>query len=229
MGNVSPSDAIGKDIRLFGKDWTPIAAIVKDFQTASAKEENNPLIFSRCKKYLWLCSVKMQSQNLQASVVKIKEAHDTVFPEFAFNGEFYEESIQNFYKADTQLGLIYKSASIIAIIIACLGLIGMAAFMAEQRKKEIGIRKVMGANIGNILSLLSKDFVVLVLISTVIGFPAARYFSKEWLQGFVLRIDITWVYFGITLLLTMTIAMASVSYHALKSALMNPVKSLKSE
>ncbi|MCP9766519.1 FtsX-like permease family protein [Lacihabitans sp. LS3-19] len=228
-GNISPKDAVGKEVRLGGNDWTPIAAVVKDFQTASAKEENNPLIFSRKSSFLWQCSIKIQSQNLQATVAKIKAAHDTVFPEFAFNGDFYEETIKNFYKADNQLGLMYKSASIIAIIIACLGLIGMAAFMAEQRKKEIGIRKVMGANIGNILQLLSKDFVVLVLISTLIGFPTAWYFSKEWLQSFVLRIDITWVYFGLTLLLTMMIAMASVSYHALKSALMNPVKSLKSE
>ena len=178
---------------------------------------------------MWLCSVKMQSKNIQATVAKIKEAHDRVFPEYAFNGEFYEESINNFYKADNQLGLMYKYASIIAILIACLGLIGMAAFMAEQRKKEIGIRKVMGADISNIIGLLSKDFVVLVLVATLIGLPLAWYFSKEWLQGFVHRIDISWGYFAITIAMAFTISMLSVAYHSLSSALMNPVKSLKSE
>ena len=229
VGNIAPKDAIGKEIRLGSSEWAPIVAVVKDFQTASAKEETNPMLFSRNDKYQWLCSVKMESSNLQASVSKIKEAHDSVFPEYAFNGEFYESTINEFYKADNQLGLMYKSASLIAIFIACLGLIGMAAYMAEQRKKEIGIRKVMGANTRNILGLLSKDFVVLVLISTLIGFPIAWYVSKEWLQSFVLRINITWVYFGLTLLLTMMIAIASVGYHALKSAFMNPVRSLKSE
>jgi putative ABC transport system permease protein len=228
-GNISPQDAIGKEVRLGGNGWAPIAAVVKDFQTASAKESINPILITRRSSFMWLCSVKMQSKNIQATVAKIKEAHDRVFPEYAFNGEFYEESINNFYKADNQLGLMYKYASIIAILIACLGLIGMAAFMAEQRKKEIGIRKVMGADISNIIGLLSKDFVVLVLVATLIGLPLAWYFSKEWLQGFVHRIDISWGYFAITIAMAFTISMLSVAYHSLSSALMNPVKSLKSE
>jgi putative ABC transport system permease protein len=229
LGNIKPEEAIGKQIKMGGQGWNTIVGVVKDFQTASAKEENSPIIIFSVQKYFWNNSVKITSGNLQATVAQIKAAHDAIFPEYPFNGKFYEENIANYYKAETQQGLIYKTASGIAIFIACLGLLGMAAFYAEQRKKEIGIRKVMGAGIGNILQLMSKDFLILVLIATLLSLPLAYYFSKQWLQGFVHRIDITWEYFVISGLFAALITIFSVSYQAIKAALMNPVKSLKSE
>jgi ABC-type antimicrobial peptide transport system permease subunit len=229
LGNIKPDEAIGKQIKMGGQGWNTIVGVVKDFQTASAREENSPVIIFPVQKYFWNNSVKITSGNLQATVAQIKAAHDSVFPEYPFNGKFYEENIANYYKAETQQGLIYKTASGIAIFIACLGLLGMAAFYAEQRKKEIGIRKVMGAGIANILQLMSKDFLILVLISTIISLPLAYYFSKQWLQSFVHRIDITWDYFVISGLFAAIITLLSVSYQAIKAALMNPVKSLKTE
>jgi putative ABC transport system permease protein len=229
LGNIKPEEAIGKEIKMGGQDWRPIVGVVKDFQTASAKEENDPVIIFPVKKFFWNNSVKISSGNLQATVAQIKAAHDDVFPEYPFSGKFYEESIANFYKAETQQGLIYKTASGIAIFIACLGLLGMAAFYAEQRRKEIGIRKVMGAGVSNILQLMSKDFLILVLIATVLSLPLAYYFSEQWLQGFVHRINITWEYFAISGVFAAVITLLSVSYQAIKAALMNPVKSLKTE
>lgn len=229
LGNIKPKEAIGKQIKMGGQEWNTIVGVVKDFQTASAKEENNPVIIFAVKNYFWNNAVKITSGNLTATVAQIKAAHDTVFPEYPFNGKFYEENIANYYKSETQQGLIYKTASGIAIFIACLGLLGMAAFYAEQRKKEIGIRKVMGAGISNILQLMSKDFLILVLISTLISLPLAYYFSKQWLESFVHRIDITWKYFAISGLFAAVITLLSVSYQAIRAALMNPVKSLKTE
>jgi putative ABC transport system permease protein len=229
LGVKRPEDAIGKQIKMGGQNWNTVVGVVKDFQTASARDENNSIIIFAVKNYFWHAAVKISSSNLHTIVAQIKSAHDSVFPEYPFNGKFYEDNIAKYYKAETQQGLIYKSASGIAIFIACLGLLGMAAFYAEQRKKEIGIRKVMGAGITNVLQLMSKDFLVLVAIAILIGLPIAFYVSNQWLHGFVHRIDITWEYFAVSGLFSVVITLISVSYQAIKAALMNPVKSLKSE
>ncbi len=229
LGVKNPETAIGKMIRVGGWDPYPIVAVIKDFQVGSAKDEIAPLITTTAPKFYWRGGIKLSSSNLTATVAKIEKVYSEVFPEVVFSGTFYEDKLKEYYKAEQQLGLLYRIASLLAIFISCLGIFGLATFVAEQRIKEIGIRKVLGATMLNITSLLSKDFVKLVLISMVIAFPVAYYFMNEWLQDFKFRTDIQWWYFVLVGLLSIIITLISVSYQAIKAALMNPVKSLKTE
>lgn len=229
LGYDNPEEMVGKDIRVGGSEWQPILGVVKDFHVSSAKSENKPIVMASIPKFHWFCAVKIKSNNLVRSVDQIRTVHDSFYPESYFGGEFYEDYLQNYYVSETRLGILYKIAAGIAILIACLGLLGLAAYMTEQRKKEIGVRKVMGAGLFNILSLISGDFLILVGISSLVGLPAAYYLSSKWLQEYIFRVDISWKYFLVTLILALIISLASVSFHAMKAALLNPVKSLKSE
>ncbi|MCB0649251.1 MAG: ABC transporter permease [Saprospiraceae bacterium] len=229
LGIEDPKEVIGKDLRLGGRNWGNITGVVKDFHSNTAREENNPIALASRPEFFWQCAVKLSSNNVVRSMEELRKAYSEFYPENYFSGTFYEDYIQEFYTAEVQLGSLYRIASGIAILIACLGLLGLAALMTEQRKKEIGVRKVMGAGLMNILTLVSKDFILLVGISALIGLPAAWYFSDKWLQSFVFRIDISWQYFAVTIIAAFLISMLSVSYHALRAALLNPVKSLKSE
>ncbi|WP_435357060.1 ABC transporter permease [Emticicia sp. SJ17W-69] len=229
LGVKNPETAIGKMIRVGGWEPYPIVAVIKDFQVGSAKDEIAPILTTIAPKFYWRGGIKLSSSNLTGTVAKIEKVYNEVFPEVVFSGTFYEDKLKEFYKAEQQLGLLYRIASLLAIFISCLGIFGLATFVAEQRIKEIGIRKVLGATMVNITGLLSKDFVKLVLISMVIAFPVAYYFMSEWLQDFKFRTDIQWWYFVLVGLLAIVITLISVSYQAIKAALMNPVKSLKTE
>ncbi|MCU0326650.1 MAG: ABC transporter permease, partial [Spirosomaceae bacterium] len=229
LGVKNPESAIGKLVKLGGWDWQPITGVVKDFHVGSAKDEIAPIMICDLPRFYWNGSVKISSQNLSATVAKIEKVFNESYPEVVFNGTFYEDKLQEYYKTENQLGLLYRIASGLAILIACLGLVGLVTFVAEQRTKEIGIRKVMGASIGNITMLISKDFIKLVFISMLIAFPIAYYFMQQWLQDFKFRVNIEWWYFALAGGFAILIALLSVSYQSIKAALMNPVKSLKSE
>ena len=152
-----------------------------------------------------------------------------VFPEVVFSGKFYDEELNSYYAADRQMGLLYRVFAGLTILIACLGLFGLAAFTAEQRTKEIGVRKVLGASVLSIVALLSKDFLKLVLIAIVMASPIAYFAMRRWLEDFAHRIELAWWVFAGAGLLTVGIALLTVSYQSIKAALMNPVKSLRSE
>ncbi len=229
LGVKNPESAIGKMVKLGGWENFPIVAVVKDFQVGTAKDGIKPIIIVKGEKYHWRGSVKIASSNLIASVAKIEKTYNEVFPEVIFNGAFYEDRLNKYYKTEQQLGLLYRIASLLAIFIACLGVFGLVTFVAEQRVKEIGIRKVLGATIGNITMLISKDFIKLVFVSMLIAFPLAYYFMDRWLQDFVYHTSIQWWYFVVAGVLALLITLLSVSYQSIKAALMNPVKSLKSE
>jgi putative ABC transport system permease protein len=229
LGVKNPESAIGKNIRVGGWDPLPIVAVVKDYQVGSAKDEIAPVLTSIAPKFYWKGGVKLSSNNLSATVEKVEKVYNEVFPEVVFTGSFYEDTLNNFYQEEQQLGLLYRIASILAIFISCLGIFGLATFVAEQRIKEIGIRKVLGATMLNITGLLSKDFIKLVAISMVIAFPVAYYFMDGWLQDFKFRTNIQWWYFVVVGILALVITLISVSYQSTKAALMNPVKSLKTE
>ena len=133
------------------------------------------------------------------------------------------------YEADNRLAAIVRNFTIIAILISCLGLFGLATFTAEQRTKEIGVRKVLGASIASLVALLSKDFLKLVLIAIIIASPLAWYAMNKWLQNFAYKTNIGWQVFALTTLVVIVIAFFTVSFQALKAAMMNPVKSIKTE
>jgi len=150
-------------------------------------------------------------------------------PSVPFEYSFLDTEVQKQYETEVVLSQIINSFTLIAILISCLGLFGLAAFSAEQRQKEIGIRKVLGSSVSGIVQLLSKDFLILVIISFIIATPIAWYGMSRWLQAFAYRIPLSWWMFALAGILAAVIAVITVSSQAIKAALMNPVKSLKSE
>ncbi|HKZ67366.1 MAG TPA: FtsX-like permease family protein, partial [Chitinophagaceae bacterium] len=150
-------------------------------------------------------------------------------PGTPFVYSFLDQDFQRNYEKEQRTSRIVVYFTFIAILIACLGLFGLAAFSAEQRTKEIGIRKVLGASVANVTALLSKDFVRLVLVAIVIASPVAWYGMNKWLQGFAYRIEISWWMFAVAGLLAVMVALITVSFQAIKAAIANPVKSLRTE
>ena len=160
---------------------------------------------------------------------KLESKWKSFAPATPFDYSFLDKDFQKNYSAETRLSAIVSYFTIIAILISCLGLFGLATFSAEQRIKEIGVRKVLGACITSIVTLLSKDFLKLVIISIIIASPLAWFVMNKWLQSFAYRIDISWVYLAITALAAILIALITISYQAIKAATANPVESLRSE
>ena len=229
LGIKNPESVIGKKLRMGSWEPAPIVGVVRDFHTSSAREGIRPLLITASDRYYWSGSVRIQSRNLPETVANIKAVYGKVFPEVAFKGQFFDESIENYYKAERQMGRLYQAFAGLTIFIACLGLFGLATFTAEQRTKEIGVRKVLGASVGSIVALLSKDFLKLVLIAIGIASPIAWWAMNKWLQNFAYKIDIEWWVFALAGLLAVGIALLTVSFQSVKAALMNPVKSLRSE
>jgi putative ABC transport system permease protein len=231
VGIKNAQEAIGKTIR-FGGDkspWVPIVGVVKDFKTNSLRETVKPIVISARKKNEQEVAIKIQTKNLHATVAKLQKQWEDTYPEYAYNGFFLDDNIAEFYKQENQMALVYKIFAGIAIFISCLGLYGLVSFMVVQRTKEVGIRKVLGASIGSIVYLFSKEFVVLITISFIIAMPASWYIMSGWLQTFAYRVSLNvWIFLA-AIVASIVIAGLTVSYKAVRAALVNPVRSLKSE
>ncbi|HEY4326947.1 MAG TPA: ABC transporter permease [Mucilaginibacter sp.] len=229
LGVQRDEDAIGKTISMGGGPWAKITGVVEDFKTNSLRETVKPTIIFPYKKYESQVAIKITTKNLNATVASIQKLWETTYPEYAYNGFFLDDSIAKFYKQENQLALVYKIFALIAIFISCLGLYGLVSFMAVQRTKEVGIRKVLGASISSIVFLFSKEFMILIIISFVIAVPAAWYIMTGWLQNFAYRISINASIFVAAIAVSIIIAWVTVAYKSINAALVNPVQSLKSE
>lgn len=229
LGIKHPQDAIGKDIRIGRGAWKPIAGVVKDFKTNSLRDNIKPLLIGQLNDYYSLSSVKLRSSNIPKTQEAIQSVWNQYFPEYAYSATFMEDSINRFYEQETQLSLLYKIFACLAIVISSLGLYGLVSFMAVQKIKEVGIRKVLGASAGNIVYLFSKEFSVLIAIAFVIAAPLAYFIMKNWLQDFAYRIDIGIGVFVLAIAISLVIAWLTVGYKAIRAAVVNPVKSLRSE
>ncbi len=229
LGIKRPEDAIGKTISLGGGSWAPITGVVEDFKTNSLRETVKPTVIYPQKRFESNIAVKIQTRNLSATAAAVQKLWENTYPEYAYNGYFLDDTIAKFYKQENQLALVYKIFAMIAIFISCLGLYGLVSFMAVQRTKEVGIRKVLGASVSSIVFLFSKEFMVLIAISFVIAMPAAWYIMTGWLQNFAYRITISaWIFLA-AIAVSIIIAWLTVGYKAIRAALVNPVKSLRSE
>jgi len=230
LGIKNPKDALGKTLRIGARSsWAPIVGVVKDFKTNSLREEVKPIIIAPGKRVLSLAAIKIQTGSLSKTVAEIRQLWEKTFPEYAYNGYFVDERIAEFYRQENQLALIYKLFAGIAIFISCLGLYGLVSFMAVQRTKEVGIRKVLGASVGSIVYLFSKEFLALLAISFLIAMPLGWYMMNGWLQNFVYRIDLGAGVFLAAIFLSVLIAGLTFGYKAVTTALVNPIKSLRSE
>ncbi|MFD0793929.1 ABC transporter permease [Mucilaginibacter litoreus] len=230
LGIKNAANAIGKTLKIGGaKTWSPITGVVKDFKTNSLRDAVKPIVISPRKTFLSQAAVKIETKSLTKTVAAIQKMWENTYPEYAYNGYFLDENIAQFYKQENQLALVYKLFAGIAIFISCLGLYGLVSFMAVQRTKEVGVRKVLGASVFNIVLLFSREFMILITISFVIAIPAAWYMMTGWLQNFAYRIPLTAGVFVLAILGSMVIAWLTVGYKAAKAALVNPIKSLRSE
>jgi predicted permease len=229
LGIKDPTTAVGKEIRIGSNDWKKIVGVVKDFKTSSLREEIKPTLICQTKKFYGITAIKLHSSNIPKTKAKIESMWNEYFPEYAYTTSFMNENIAKFYQQEDQLALLYKIFAGIAILISCLGLYGLVSFMAIQKTKEIGVRKVLGASVKSIVYLFSKEFTALILIGSVIAVPVAWYMMNNWLQNFTFRIKMNMGIFLMAILISIIVAWIAVGYKSIKAALANPVKSLRSE
>jgi putative ABC transport system permease protein len=223
----TPEEAIGKTIDK-GVPGT-VKAVVKDFHFSSMHEPIGPLVMLLDKSFVRNVFVELGSDNIPAAINRLESVWKETVPNRPFTYRFMDEDYENLYKKERRTANVFSAAAGLAILLACLGLFGLAAFTTMQRTKEIGIRKVLGAGILDIAGLLSKDILLLILYALVIATPLACIAANQWLQDFAYRINIeAWVFFAAGIGVVV-IALATVSYHAIRAAMMNPVKSLRVE
>ncbi len=227
----SNEEAIGQRIWIgWNSGNVEIVGVVSDFNTGPLKEVIKPALITPNARDYAQAGIKIEANsNVPETIAAIEAAWKTAYPEGIFSYKFLDEQIDSFYKAEERLFTLFKIFSGLAMLISCLGLWGLATFAAQSRTKEIGIRKVLGASVNKIMLLLSKDFLVLVLISLVVATPLAWYGMNKWLQNYAFRTEITWWVFGIAGVMAVMIALITVSFQAIKAAMSNPVESLRSE
>ncbi len=233
IGWKSPQDAIGREFK-YDDIRGHIIGVIGDFHFESLRQEIVPICLAKppitaTDSRFNSITIKVAGNNIPGALTALETTWKKFLPEIPCQYSFLDDKFEELYASEQRQGTIFTTFSCIAIFIACLGLFGLSAFSITQRIKEIGVRKVLGANVGSIVTLLSKDFLKLVLIASVIAFPIAWYAMTHWLQDFAYRISIHWWVYLLSGVLALIVALATVSYQAIKAAVVNPVTSLRSE
>jgi putative ABC transport system permease protein len=228
LGYHSPQDAIGKRFKQWGREGQ-IIGVIKDFHYHSLQSPIKPLTMRMEWPRFSLLSVKVKPTNVQSTITAIEKEFKTVIPNRPFSYYFMDEFFDRQYRSEERFGRLFLNFAALAIFISCLGLLGLASYSTMQRTREIGIRKVMGASVSNIINLLSKEFLKLVIISFFIAAPVAWYFMNKWLLDFAYRTSISWWVFAGAGILAVLIALLTISFQAFKAAVANPVKALRTE
>ena len=221
---------------LNGRDGTiytyTVIGVVKDFHYQSLHKPITPLVFTNAERFgdvLGLTAVRVKADNFKEAVQSIETKWKEFVKDRPFQYSFLDKTVEEQYLAEATSQKIFSFFSSLAIFIACIGLLGLAAYATQQRMREISIRKVLGASAGNIVGMLSKDFMKLVLIAALIAFPVSWFFMHKWLEDFAYRINIGWWVFAVAGFLAVLIALLTISFQAIKAAVSNPVKVLRSE
>jgi len=231
LGIKDPQEIIGRKFTAgdLSDEAGIIVGIVKDFHAKSLYHAIGPEYITTFRKQYQYAGIKISSGSFSTGIDRIKKEWQSVYPDHVFEYRFLDQQIADFYQKEELLNRLITSSALIAIFISCLGLLGLIALLTQQRTKEIGIRKVLGASVINITILLSVDFLKLVLLSIIISSPIAWLMISRYLNNFAYRIDIAWWVFGMTALLSLLIAFVTVSLQSVKAARINPVKSLRSD
>ncbi|HEY2721565.1 MAG TPA: FtsX-like permease family protein, partial [Chitinophagaceae bacterium] len=231
LGFQSPKEALGKRFWIgMNGWWAEIVGVVSDFNTGSLHEAIKPTLITAYPPYCDKVNIKIKAgSDIAATIARINEAFKKAYPSGLFEFNFLDQELDALYKSELRLYGLFKIFSGLAMLISCLGLWGLITFAAEQRVKEIGIRKVLGASVFSIVSMLTKDFVLLVIIALAIASPLAWWGIYKWLQDFAFRIDIGWQAFIIAGASAVLIALLTVSYQAIRASVANPAKSLRTE
>jgi putative ABC transport system permease protein len=227
LGFASAEDALKTKIQ-WDERQLEVIGVVKDYHHTSLQRAIDPIIFYPQNNSAYF-SIRLSSNNLQSSIAKLESVYKKYFIDNPFEYFFADENFNKQYVSEQQYSKLFTTASVWAIIIACLGLFGLATYTVESRTKEIGVRKVLGASVASITQLLSKDFLILVCISIVIASPIAWYVMHQWLKDFAYRINISWWVFVLAGCGALLLALLTISFQAIKAALSNPIKSLRTE
>jgi len=229
FGYTDPAAAVGKKFSQWGRNGTVIG-VVKDFNFRSLHRAVEPLTLRYgYPDMLNRISVSINSENISATLANLKKTWDAIAPQRPFTYHFLDESFGAQYESDRHFQQLFSLFSLLAIAIACLGLFGLSTFMAQQRVKEIGIRKVLGSSVAGIVLLLSKDFIKLVLLAAAVAVPLCWWAMNKWLLGFAYRITIGPLVFIEAGMIALGVAIITIGWQSVKAARANPVKSLRTE
>jgi ABC-type antimicrobial peptide transport system permease subunit len=233
MGFKHDAEAIGQLLNFNGKDY-PVVGVVADFHENSLHQQIKPTFIAYFPNMAGNLGVKLNAAGknmgeVKATLAKIQSTYKEIYPDDKLDCAFLDDVIDRLYSREQKLSTLVNTAAAIAVLISCLGLLGLATFTAEQRTKEIGVRKVLGASISSIVMMLSRDFVLLVGIAILIGSPVAWWGLRKWLNNFAYRVDLEWWVFALAGLMALGIALITVSFQSLKAAVRNPVESLRGE
>ena len=228
-----PEPVVGRQV-LWDNDgdtmyYVTVVGVAKDFHFTSLRNQIKPFAFVNIPRRVANFTIKLSTDNIKQSIAQLETVWKNFSSDRPFEYNFLDETYAGLYQSETRFQKVFISLVLLGIIIACLGLFGLATFAAQQRVKEIGIRKVLGASVSNLIGLLSKDFLKLVVIALIIAIPIAWFAMNKWLQDFAYRINIHWWVFMIGAIITILIAWITISTQAFKAAAANPVKSLRTE
>jgi putative ABC transport system permease protein len=224
---MDPASAIGKELTFNGRKGE-IIGVLKDFNFKPVHQAVEPLVmkFNGSGGNL---IVRTTPENIKNILAQVKNAFRDVYADYPFSYGFVDEELSKLYISEQQMGKLFNVFAILSVIVSGLGLFGLSAYAVQKRIKEIGVRKVLGASVTGIVSMLSKDFIKPVAIAAVIAFPTAWWIMNQWLQGFAYRVGINWWIFAVAGIITLVIAFVTISFQTIKAALANPIKSLRTE
>ena len=230
LGIKNPEEILRKKVSIWnGLINCEVVGVVKDFNNRSFRDQVAPLVMTTNNTMYNQAGIQLTATNIPATLAAIKALFSETIPDFVFEYKFLDEKVDGFYRSEMQLAQLYQLFAIIAIFLSCLSLYGLASFMAAQRVKEVGIRKVLGASTGNIIYLFTKEFILLIAIAFAIATPLAWYYMHQWLQDYAYRIEIVWWLPLIGGIGALVIALLTISFQAVKAAVAKPVKSLRTE
>jgi len=230
LGITNPNDAIGKEINFWnGQKVANIVGVVRDFNSYSLREPMAPVVLSTWKDVYQTINIKIKAGAEKKVLPFVDKLWNQSFPDYVYQYQFLDETVANFYSQERQLSVLYKIFAGIAIFISCLGLYGLVSFMAVQRTKEVGIRKVLGASARHIVWLMSTEFTLLIILAFVISAPVAWYIMNKWLQNYTYRVPLSVWVFLLAIAGSIVIAWLTAGQRAVKAAIANPVKSLRTE
>ena len=228
LGLKDPAEAVGKSIKVWGKERT-IVGVASNFHQEALQKPMEPIVFVASYGTWYRTSIKVEASRLQSSIAGVESVYKKSFPGNSFEYFLLEDLYSSQYKDDNRFGTVVNIFTVLAIIISCLGLVGLSSYTAVQRTKEIGIRKVLGASLPSIVTLLSFDFLKLIVVASLLALPVAYFSINQWLLAYAYRISPGWILFVLPVLMILIIAAFTMSFQIIKSALANPADTLKYE
>jgi putative ABC transport system permease protein len=219
---------IGKTLDLFGEQ-SYIVGVMKDFNFNNVKNKIAPLMLHIAPDQARTCFIRIGANDVEKTLEYIETTWKSFEPDFEFNYRFMDETLEGLYRTEQRSNTLINYFTIFAIFISCLGIFGLASFMAEQKTKEIGIRKVMGASVPTIVRMFSTEFTKLVIIGNILAWPLAYYVMSKWLENFAYHTNLSWWMFALGAVLSIAVVIITISYQSYKAATKNPAESLRYE